>query len=133
MAVVGAYGEVVFEVSSEVARTLDNAEWSGKANWSTHDRHLDNALTEFTGLEPDGMRFDMELSAYLGVNPMTDLVKLWEYERKGLPQPLVFGDKAYGKYRWSLISHSIKFKNYDNYGNLTRATVSVTLQEYLNV
>lgn len=133
MAIVGAYGDVVFEVSSTTAKTIDNVTWSGKARHSTHSRHLNNALTEFTGVDPDGMTFDLELSAYLGVNPMTELVKLWEYERKGLPQPLVIGDKAYGKYRWSLISHSIKLKNYDNYGNLTRATVSVTLQEYLNV
>ena len=133
MAILGAYGDVVFEVSSETVRTIDDVSWSGKARWATHDRHLGHALTEFTGLEPDGMTFNMELSAYLGVNPMAELVKLWEYERKGLPQPLVIGEKAYGKYRWSLVSHSIKFKNYDDKGNLTRVTVSVTLQEYLNV
>ena len=133
MAVVGAYGEVVFEVSSETAKTIDNASWSGKARWPVHDRHLGHALTEFTGLEPDEMKFEIELSAYLGVNPMTELVKLWEYERKGLPQPLVIGEKAYGKYRWSLVSHSIKFETYDNAGNLIRASVSLDLQEYLNV
>lgn len=133
MAIVGAYGEVVFEVSSETAKTIDNVTWSGKAKWATHDRHIGHALTEFTGLEPDEMSFDMELSAYLGVNPMTELVKLWEYERKGLPQPLVIGEKAYGKYRWSLVSHSIQFENYDNNGNLIRASVRVSLQEYLNV
>lgn len=132
MAVVGAYGEVAFEVSSETVRTLEDAVWSGKARWAAHDRHIGHALTEFTGLEPDEFSFELQLSAYLGANPMQELVKLWTYQRKGLPQPLVIGDHAYGKYRWSLISMSIKMQNYDSNGDLLRATVSVTLQEYLN-
>lgn len=133
MALIGAYGGVPFQVSSDVVRTLEDAEWSGKSRWATHDRHLGHALTEFTGLEPDSFSFDMQLSAYLGINPMQSLVALWGYMRQGKPQPLVIGEKAYGKYRWSLTDMKIKLQNYDPNGNLLRATVSVTLQEYLNV
>ena len=133
MALIGAYGGVPFQVSSDVVRTLEDAEWWGKARWSTHDRHLGHALTEFTGLEPDGFTFDMQLSAYLGIDPMQSLAMLWGYLRQGKPQPLVLGEKAYGKYRWSLTDMKIRLQNFDTHGNLLRATVSVTLQEYLNV
>lgn len=133
MAVIGAYGGVPFVVASDAVRTIEDAEWSGKARWAVHDRHIGHALTEFTGLEPDGFSFEMQLSAYLGINPMQSIVLMWKYLREGIPQPLVLGEKAYGKYMWSLTDMKIRLQNYDNNGNLIRATVSVTLQEYLNV
>ena len=45
--------------------------------------------------------------------------------------PLVIGNKGYGKYRWSVLDHKMKMKTYDGRGNVTSATVSVSLQEYL--
>ena len=49
----------------------------------------------------------------------------------GISLPLTIGDHAYGKYRWSIVSHKIKFKQFDRVGNVIGATVSVELQEYL--
>lgn len=131
MAILGALGEIVFEVSAETVRTLDNMTWAGKARWSTHQRHGGNALTEFTGLDPDEISFTMILSAYHGVNPMTELVKLWTYERTATPVPLVIGDKGYGKYKWSVTDHSAKHKAFTPDGKLSIAEVSVNLLEYL--
>ena len=77
------------------------------------------------------MTFDIVLSAYLGVDPIAEVVKLWNYERGGIAVPLVIGNKGYGKYRWSVLDHKMKMKTYDGRGNVTSATVSVSLQEYL--
>lgn len=131
MAIAGCLGEIVFEVSANTVRTIDNVVWSGKARYSTHQRHLSNALTEFTGLEPDEIEFDIELSAFLGTNPLTEMVKIWTYQRNGTPLPLVIGEKPYGKYRWVIVTHSMKYKSYDPSGNVIRSTVSLSLQEYL--
>lgn len=106
-------------------------QWSGSARYSVHQRHLTNALTEFTGIDPDKMTFDIILSAYLGVDPMAEVVKVWKYERTGQAVPLVLGDKAYGKYRWNIVDHNMKMQTFDGDGNVTSATVSVSLQEYL--
>jgi len=133
MAQIGCLGDIVFAVSSEQIETFKNMQWSGSVRYSTHKRHLSNALTEFTGIEPDTMSFEMTLSAYLGVDPMAELVKIWTYERKGQALPLVIGEKGYGKYRWCIENHKIKMETYDKAGNLTGATVSVNLLEYLNV
>ena len=62
---------------------------------------------------------------------MSELVKLWDYERKGEALRLVLGDKGYGKYRWNITEHSTVFKNYDKWGNLYSAVVAIKLQEYL--
>ena len=129
---IGCLGDIVFEVSSKTIKTFDRMQWSGSARYSEHQRHLSHALTEFTGLNPDTISFDMVLSLYLGVEPMAELVKLWNYERSGKAVPLVIGDKIYGKYRWTVKSHKTKMQTYDKRGNLTGATVSVELLEYLN-
>lgn len=128
---VGCLGEIIFSVSDSLVQTLNNAQWSGSARYATHQRHLKDAICEFCGLEPDTMSFDIVLSAFLGVNPQTVINKIWQYERSGEALSLVIGSKAYGKYRWNILSHKIKMQHYDKAGNLLHATVSVILQEYL--
>ena len=61
MAIIGCLGDVVFTVSRDVVRTLDNMTWGGSARYATHERHLTNALTEYTGLDPDTITFDILL------------------------------------------------------------------------
>jgi len=127
---IGCLGDIAFQVSADTVRTISDMTWSGSANYSTHSRHLTDALVEFTGLAPDAISFDVTLSAYWGVSPMADIVKIWDYERSGRALPLVLGSKAYGKYRWVINSHKIKMQTFDGHGNLTSATVSLSLTEY---
>lgn len=128
---IGTLGEILFSISDRAIETIQNFVWSGSARYSTHQRHLANALTEFTGLDPDSITFDIYVSAYLGVNPMTEVVKIWNYERGGTAVPLTIGTHAYGKYRWSILSHKMKAQDFDETGDMTSATISLTLQEYL--
>ncbi len=114
MATIGCLGEIPFFASSRAVQTVQDATWSGSARYSVHDRHLTNALTEFTG-----------------VDPMTAINLLWQYERSGKAVSLVLGEKAYGKYRWNVVSHKITMERFDGRGNLLSALVSVKLQEYL--
>lgn len=131
MAIVGCLGDVIFTVSRSVVRTLDNMTWSGSARYATHERHLTHALTEFTGLDPDKITFDILLSADLGVDPIAEVVKLWNIERSGRAVPLTVGTKGYGKYRWSIVKHEMKMQTFYGNGDVHTATVSVSLQEYL--
>ncbi len=131
MAVVGCLGEIIFQVSEEVVETLKDVEWSGSARYAVHQRHLQNALTEFTGVDPDSIKFSMTLTWELGVNVLEELVKIWTYERSGEALPLVIGDKPYGKYRWNILKHSAQYQSQDKWGNPTVAEVSLELQEYL--
>ena len=112
MGMVGCLGDIVFTVSDRTIETINNVTWSGSARYATHQRHGTHALTEFTGLDPDKMTFDIVLSAYLGVDPIAEVVKLWNYERGGIAVPLVIGNKGYGKYRWSVLNHKMKMKTY---------------------
>ncbi len=128
---VGCLGNIVFEVSSDTVETVNNMTWSGSVRYGTHQRHLTDALTEFTGIDPDKITFDIYLSAYLGVNPMEEVIKIWNYERDGTPVTFVLGTKIYGKYRWTITDHKMKAQTFDGDGDVTTATVSVSLQEYI--
>lgn len=131
MAVIGCLGDIIFEVSDATVRTLDNMTWSGSARYAVHERHLTHALTEFVGLDPDKITFDITLSADLGVDPLTEVVKIWNIERSGKAVPLTIGTKGYGKYRWTITKHEEKMKAFYRNGDVHTATVSVSLQEYL--
>lgn len=136
MAVIGYLGEsaergIVFQVSEETVRTLSNWKWSGSARYAVHQRHNTHALTEFTGLDPDKITFDLVLMRELGTDPMEDVGKLWGYERNATAVALTVGSKAYGKYRWNVVSHEMGITYTDPTGDVTTATVSVTLEEFL--
>lgn len=131
MSVVGCLGDIPFVVSADMVQTIDNAVWSGSAKYAMHQRHITHALTEFVGLNSDKFSFDMTVSAYLGVNPMDAIVKLWEYERAHTPVSLVIGEKGYGKYRWCVTDHKVSMKAFDRTGAPLVADVSVSLIEYL--
>lgn len=128
---IGCLGEIPFYVSHFAVQTVNNASWAGGARYATHQRHLTNALTEFTGVNPDTFSFDFLLCYELGVDPLSMLNKLWKYERDGAPVSLILGEKAYGKYRWIIQKHTAKMQYYDKDGNLIMAEVSVELLEYL--
>lgn len=131
MAVIGCLGDIVFTVSEATVRTLDNLVWSGSARYAVHERHLTHALTEFTGLDPDAITFDITLSSDLGVDPMEEVVKIWNIERSGKAVPLTIGTHGYGKYRWTITKHEMKMKAHYRNGDIHTATVSVSLLEYL--
>ena len=136
MAVVGYLGKnasegIVFQVSDQTVLTLNNMKWSGSARYSVHNRHNYHALTEYTGMDPDKITFDIQLLREMGVDPLAEIVKIWTYEREGIAVALSVGDKIYGKYRWNIVNHDATMKYTDRKGNIAGAVVSVTLQEYL--
>ena len=75
-------------VGRSAVETITSFAWSGSARYSTHRRHLTHALTEFVpGSTRTGITFDIFVSAYLGVDPMTEVVKIWNYERRRHRRP----------------------------------------------
>lgn len=122
---------ISFIVSREVFRTPKNLKWSGSARYATHERHGTYSLTEFTGIDPGRFSFDILLTAEMGVNPLKEVTKIWNYERNGEALGLVIGGKAYGKYRWNIKSHEVKIEYTDEAGRMYAVEVSVELLEYL--
>lgn len=130
MAIVGCLGSIVFTVSRSTVRTLNKLVWSGSARYAVHQRHLSNALTEFTGVDPEKITFEMMLTSELGVDPMSEAENIDFLMSIGAAMPLVIGSRFYGKGRWTITGFSMKEQAFFPGGNVSAATVSVSLQEY---
>ncbi len=128
---IGTLGNLVFQVSSETVQTIDDLQWSGSAQYSTHQRHLGKGLLEFTGVDPDDLSFSIFLSRSLGVEPEESLALLRQYERNGTTLPFSLGSRPYGEYRWVIVSHKVQVTQFDGRGRIAAATVSVSLREYI--
>ncbi len=126
---VGSFGGISFYVSDETVRTLQDLSWSVSARYSTHQRHNNKDLPEKTGIELQEATFNMDLSAYLGVNPTTLFRKLVKMVENGKVCSLVLGSQRIGK-RWVAKSAQMTSKQFDGRGAVTIATIKVTLQEY---
>jgi len=126
----GSLGDIVFSVSRDKVLTFDKLKWNSSAQYATHKRHLKTDLLEHTGLDTDKISFSMYFSIFLGVDPMPELVKLFEAERAGKALRLVIGKKAYGKYKWVIKKQDRTLEHIDNEGNVLEAAVNISLEAY---
>jgi len=130
MATLGTLGNIVFSVSSTQVKTFDDMSWSSSAQYAQHNRHMRDVLLEFTGTNADTISFTMHFSAFLGVNPTAEIIKLLNAERSGEIMRLVIGKRAYGKHRWVITQTRKDLETFDNKGNLLIARVNVSLMAY---
>lgn len=130
MAVIGALGDIIFEVSHDTVKTFDDMKWNSSAKYSTHERHLKDALIEYIGMQVESISFQIKLSVFLGVNPMDEIEKLLIAEREGKVMRLVIGSKAYGKNKWVIEKTTKNLERFSNKGDLTVAKITVSLKEY---
>lgn len=130
MATIGVLGDIVFSVSKDAINTFNNLKWNSSTKYATHKRHLQEELLEYMGPATDTITFDMNFSVFLGVNPMNEMIKLLNAERKGSVMRLVIGTKAYGKNKWVITGTGKALERFDNKGNLLVAKVGVSLKAY---
>jgi phage protein U len=129
--VIGSLGnDIVFEVTPETVKTLNNLKWDSGAKYAEIDRYLKDNLIEFQGCELESITFSVQLNAALGVNPLNEYIKFLQAMRKGEAMRFVVGWKAYGKNKWVIEKLSNNLEKYDQYGNLLYCTFDVTLKEY---
>ncbi len=128
--IVGALGDVLFLTSSLYVLTIDNFVQSTKANYSTHNRHNNKGLPEFTGLAPDDVSFDVQLNRSLGVSPKAAYKVLRDYAKNGEALNLVLGTTIYGDFRWVISDCKCKPDHMSRGGDWNTMTVSLTLKEY---
>lgn len=130
MAIIGSWGNVVFEVSHKEIKTFTGLKWDVGAKFATHERHLKEPLLEFTGTELESISFSISFSAFLGSDPMYEIQKLNSAVKRGEANRLIIGSRAYGSCRWVATKASHSLDTFDNRGNLLTAKVSITMQSY---
>lgn len=130
MAAIGTFAGVVFSVSDKTVKTFNNMKWHISGNYAEHDRHMRRDLLEFLGPELETISFEMDLSVFLGVNPLTEIKKLRTIVQTGKTDRLVIGGQVYGAYKWVMTDLSTEMKRFDKKGNLLSAKANVSMKEY---
>lgn len=125
---IGSFGPVSFEVSSNAIETFETMTWTSGVLYQQHKIHGSNSVHEFTGFDASKVTFEIILSAFLGVNPKTELDKLEEVMNERKAYPLVLGTDVIGA-KWLLSNLSRTLERVYKDGSLLSATVQITLIE----
>lgn len=131
MAIIGSFGEVVFEVQEFRALTFNSFERKYASTWSEHDILNQKSKSEFGGVELEEINFNMILNGVRGVNPIAQINKLKSLLESGRNVPFVLGGKSISKNNWTVRSITEVDKQIDPHGNILFATLSVTIKEYV--
>ncbi len=130
--VVGNWGtDIVFRVSEREALLLQNLTRTVGSEWATHSRIGLKDQSEYLRPSLQQVTFTLVLDATLGVRPRATLDKLADLTERGEVNPLVIGGRRVGRNRWKINSTSEAWNTILNGGELLRASVNVTMQEYL--
>ncbi len=128
---IGSFGDIIFEVSDSKVQTFSNFSRSVGANYSSHQLINGKARSEFTSPKLQTVSFNMQFNSQFGTKPRNMLDKLAEMAEKGQVFFLIIGGKPIGKNRWKITSLSESWDKIYTRGELSSATVSVQMEEYL--
>lgn len=127
MAIVGGYGPVLFEVSSELVRTWKTLSRTRKAKHQTHEVTDGKQVLQHIGLELDTCDLTVAFDANF-VDPRAELQRLDELLEAGDPHALLLGDTVEG--RFVLASYTETRKHTDGFGMILWTEVQLKLKEW---
>ena len=128
---VGAFGnQLVFRVSDQMVLTFKNFKREVKANWGSMDRIRQKPLPFFQGPDLQSITLEIVLDASLGVRPRKILNKISQMVESGQAETLIIGRQRVGNGKWVITKCSEAWDVILQKGELYRATLSLTLQEY---
>lgn len=132
MATVGSWGNtLVFSTSDSRILTFNNFSRTVSATWVNHSRIGKKDRTEFVCPDLQEVTFTMIFDATLGVRPRAMMDSLDAAIESGVVNPMVIGGKRVGSYRWKIKKASEAWDVFLQQGQLVRAKVNVTMEEYL--
>ena len=130
---IGSFGDVVFEVSSERVRTFRDFQIQRSAKYSEHAIHGRKGLLEFSGLSASTASLNIRLDAGLGVNPKEELTALRDILNNHKALLFILDGEPQGDGLWVLESLSESYEIIDNKGAVIAVEVSLKLKEYIEV
>lgn len=129
---VGNLGKLItFQTSDQKILTFSNMQQSVSGRWATHERIMGKPLSEFNGADLRSITFSIKLDAALGVKPRKTLEKIEKAVENGYVYPFVIGGKKVGKNKWKITKISEKWDVIYNAGELVKASLDISLEEYL--
>lgn len=132
MAQIGNFGKlIVFETSDAKVLNFNDFQRTVTGNWGTHERIGKKPLSEFLGPGLQGLTFKISLSAQHGVKPRSTLNNIAKAIENGQVENLVVGGSKVGSNKWKITQMTEVWDTVLSQGELYRATLNLTLEEYL--
>lgn len=131
MAMIGAYGPVVFIASENTIRTFTNFTRNEKGRWAKHDVIMKKPILEFIGPDIGTISFNMRFDVSYGMKPKNEIDRLMWIVRRGEAHTLILGGVPIGFNKWTINSVDQNWEHFDNKGNLLVGEVTVSLEEYV--
>lgn len=123
-------GKIVFEVSDEYALTFNNMTRDVSGRWTEHDAMGAKPKKEFLGPGSQKINLPITLSAGLGVKPRAVIEAIEEMVETGAVEYFVLGSRPVGNNPFCLTASSETWDTIYNHGELAKATLTITLEEY---
>lgn len=128
---IGTLGRnVVFEVSDDRVFTFSELTREVTSRWTNHEPQGVKPKPEFLGAGLQTASLTIALSATLGVRPRDVLEAIENMVENGTAETLVIGNRPVGSNPFRLTGSSEAWNTVYNRGELARATLTISLEEY---
>lgn len=129
---IGTLGpNIIFAVNDQYALTFSGMTREVSGRWATHETPGVKPRAEFLGPGLQTVSLPITLSAGLGVRPRRVLETIERMVEEGTAEYLILGFRPVGKNRFRLTESSETWDLIYNRGELVRAKLTLTLEEYV--
>ncbi|MEC0092507.1 phage tail protein [Paenibacillus macquariensis] len=127
----GSLGDIVFISTHYKIRTFQGFHRSSADRWANNEIILQKPRSQFLGPGLDTIALTVVFDVKYGMNPRKEMDKLVKYSRDGKVLSLVIGGKGLGVNKWKITGIDQDWTTVDNKGNLLKASMSLSLEEYV--
>lgn len=132
MAKIGNFGKlIVFETSDKRILNFNSFQRTISGNWATHERIGKKPQSEFLNPNLQSVTFTIILDAMHGVRPRKTLDIITDAVETGIVEDVIVGGQKIGKNKWKITQIGETWDVVLDGGELLRATLNLTLEEYL--
>jgi phage protein U len=122
-------GSIVFEASSDLVRTFQDAAQKTSARWEAHEVIGRKPVQEFVGPALRTLSFSIRLDAGLGVDPDGEAATLRDSVESGEVLSFVLGGRPVGD--WVVKEMGETWRNITADGRVQVIVVELSLEEYV--
>ena len=128
---IGALGSgIIFLVSDSYALTFNGMTREVSSRWATHETPGVKPKAEFLGPGLQTISLPITLSSSLGVRPRLVLEAIERMVETGSAEYFILGNRPVGVNRFRVTGSSETWDLIYNRGELARASLTITLEEY---
>ena len=130
MAVIGTWGDIVFETSDLCVRNFSGLTHSAKGRWAVHETLQCKPKAEFVGPGQNEQQLTIRLSNSLGVDPRAEFEKIGTMILQGKHAPFLLGEKVIGNGEWYAEENGTTFTYIDPRGVVQFIEMQLSMKEY---